>query len=172
VWRRDRWEAGRAGGLHRVNAPGLGGERDAIAHAGGEALSIPHHVAAQLVAAYASLTRRTGLARLVASALPFVPRAAAELLAPYAPPDEDFPRTRFAVIAQARRGFSSTQITVRGSDVYRTTAAITAWAAQRLASRGAGPVGMRAPGELFRCAPALRELVLAAGLELEPSFAA
>jgi short subunit dehydrogenase-like uncharacterized protein len=172
VWRRDRWEAGRAGGLHRVNAPGLGGERDAIAHAGGEVLSIPHHVAAQLVAAYASLTRRTGLARLVASALPFVPRAAAELLAPYAPPDEDFSRTRFAIIAQARRGFSSTQIIVRGSDVYRTTAAITAWAARRLASRGAGPIGMRTPGELFRCAPALRELVLAAGLELEPSFAA
>ncbi|HEY5938758.1 MAG TPA: saccharopine dehydrogenase NADP-binding domain-containing protein [Kofleriaceae bacterium] len=173
VWRRDRWEAGRAGAVHRVNAANLGGERDAIAFAGGDAISIPHHVAAQLVASYASLSRRaTGLARLVASALPFVPRGAANLLAPYAPPEDDYGRTRFAIIAQARRGFSTTQITVRGDDVYRTTAAITAWIAQRLAMRGAGPVGMRAPGELFHPAPALRELALAAGLEIEPSFAA
>lgn len=173
VWRRDRWEAGRAGAVHRVNASALGGERDAIAFAGGEAISIPHHVAAQLVASYASLSRRaTGLARLVASALPFVPRAAADLLAPYAPPEDDYARTRFAIIAQARRGFSTTQITVRGSDLYRTTAAVTAWVAHRLATRGAGPVGMRAPGEIFHPAPALRELAVAAGLEIEPSFAA
>jgi len=103
--------------------------------------------------------------------LPFVPRAAAGVLAPYATPDADLVRTRFAIVTQARRDFSSAQITVRGRDLYRTTAAITAWVALRLAERGPGPIGMRAPGELFRAEPALRALALAAELELEPSFA-
>jgi hypothetical protein len=62
------------------------------------------------------------------------------------------------------------QIVVHGNDLYRTTAAITAWSAQRLAERGAGPTGMRAPGELFRAEPALREIARAAGLTIEPSF--
>ena len=173
VWRRDRWEPGRAGQTRRVNVgPAFGGEREAITHAGGEAISIPHHVATHLVSTYASLTRRaTGLARLVAQALPLVPRGAAALLAPYTPPGEDFARARFAIVTQARRGFSSTQITLRGHDLYRTTAIVTAWIARQLATRGPGPIGMRAPGELFRAAPALRELAAAAGLVLEPSFA-
>ncbi|MEJ7597534.1 MAG: saccharopine dehydrogenase NADP-binding domain-containing protein [Kofleriaceae bacterium] len=172
VWCRDRWEPGRVGQTRRVNVgPALGGEREAIAYAGGEAISIPHHVATQLVTTYASLSRRaTGLARLVAHALPLVPRAAAGLLAPYAPPGDDLTRTRFAIVAQVRRGFSTTQISLRGHDLYRTTAIVTAWAARQLAARGAGPVGMRAPGELFRAAPALRELAREADLALEPSF--
>jgi hypothetical protein len=69
-----------------------------------------------------------------------------------------------------RRGFSAAQITVRGADPYRVTAVTAAWAARKLVARGAGPVGMRAPGELFRAAPALRELAAAAGLTIEPSF--
>ncbi|MDQ3369290.1 MAG: hypothetical protein M3680_28010, partial [Myxococcota bacterium] len=103
-------------------------------------------------------------------ALPLVPRAASQLLAPYAPPDTDYTRTQLAVIAQVRRGFSAAQIVVRGHDLYRTSAACTAWAARSLASRGVGPIGMRAPGELFRGAPALREIASHAGLTIEPSF--
>jgi len=174
VWRRDRWEAGRPGDHRHVNAgPALGGERDAIAYAAGDAIAIPRHVATNLAVTYASTTRRAataGALRLLARALPLVPRAASGLLAPYAAPDADYTRTQLAVIAQVRRGFAAAQIVVRGHDVYRTTAATTAWCALRLATRGAGPIGMRAPGELFRAAPALREIASLSSLTIEPSF--
>lgn len=174
VWRRDRWEDGRAGEHRAVNAgPALGGQRDAIAYPAADALTIPRHIAAKLVATYASTTRRAataGAMRLLARALPFVPRAASELLAPYASPDTDYTKTQFAVIAQVRRGFSAAQIIIRGHDMYRTTAAIAAWTARAIAARGAGPLGMLAPGELFRAAPALREIASVAGLTIEPSF--
>ena len=174
VWRRDRWESGRAGERHTVNAgPALGGQRDAIAYAASDALTIPRHVSASFVATYASTTRRAataGAMRWLARALPFVPRAASDLLAPYASPDTDYTRTQLAVIAQVRRGFSAAQVVVRGHDMYRTTAAIAAWVARAIAARGAGPLGMLAPGELLRAAPALREIASVAGLTIEPSF--
>ena len=173
VWRRDRWEPGRAGESRRINAGvALGGERTAIAHAGGDAMTVPRHVAANLVATYVSTTRRAAsgaLLRLLATALPLLPRAASELLVPYAAPDLDHARTQLAVVAQVRRGFSAAQIAVRGFDPYRITAIAVAWAARQLAVRGAGPIGMRAPGELFR-AQALRDIATAAGLTIEPSF--
>ncbi|MGN6108168.1 MAG: saccharopine dehydrogenase NADP-binding domain-containing protein [Kofleriaceae bacterium] len=174
VWYRDRWEAGRAGDHRRINAgPALGGERDAMAHVGGDAIAIPRHIATRFSGSYVSTTRRPGAAgamRWLARALPLVPRAAAELLAPYAPPDADYGRTRFAVVAQVRRGFSAAQIVVRGVDPYRTTAVVCAWVARALASRGAGPIGMRAPAELFRAEPALTQIATSAGLEIEASF--
>ncbi|MDQ3334591.1 MAG: saccharopine dehydrogenase NADP-binding domain-containing protein [Myxococcota bacterium] len=174
VWRRDRWENGRAGERRTVNAGlALGGQRDAISYPACDALTIPRHVSAKLVTTYASTTRHTaaaGAMRLLARALPFVPRAASELLAPYASPDTDYTRTQLAVIAQVRRGFSAAQVVVRGHDMYRTTAAIAAWIARVIAKRGAGPTGMLAPGELLRAAPALREIASVAGLTIEPSF--
>ena len=174
VWRRDRWEAGRAGEHRRVNAgAALGGERDALGYAGGDVVTVPRHIAANFVGTFISTTRNTGAQaalRLLARALPHVPRAASELLAPYAAPDTDYARTQFAVVAQARRGFAAAQIVVRGRDLYRTTAAITAWAASQLVTRTAGATGMRAPAELFRAEPALRELARIAGLTIEPSF--
>ncbi|HEY0991616.1 MAG TPA: hypothetical protein VGD80_31405, partial [Kofleriaceae bacterium] len=88
----------------------------------------------------------------------------------YAAADADYSRTRFAVVAQVRRGFASAQSVVRGCDLYRTTAAIAAWFALRLAERGAGPTGMRAPGELVRAEPALRAIARTADLTIEPSF--
>lgn len=176
AWHRDRWEPARPGEGRRVNAgPALGGERAAVAHAGGDAITIPRHIAAARVATYASATRREAAMsalRLLSRALPFVPRTAADLLVPYADPSADHARTRFAVVAQVRRDFEAVQIAVRGQDLYRTTARIAAWAALHLAARGAGPVGVCAPGELFRGAAALRELAAsaAAGLAIEPSF--
>lgn len=174
VWRRDRWETGRAGEHRAINAgPALGGQRDALAYPASDAITIPRHVSAHLVATYTSTTRRAaaaGAMRLLARALPFVPREAGQLLAPYAAPDTDYTRTQLAVIAQVRRGFSAAQIVVRGHDVYRTTAAIVAYVARVIATRGAGPLGMLAPGELLRAAPALREIASVAGLTIEPSF--
>jgi saccharopine dehydrogenase-like protein len=174
IWRRDRWEPGPAGDHRRINAgAALGGERDAQAFAGGDPITIPRHVAARSVASYLSTTRHAGAAtalRLLSRALPFVPRRAGELLVPYAEPGADYGRARLAVVAQVRRGFSAAQITVHGHDLYGTTAVIAAWSACRLAERAAGPVGMRAPGELFRAEPALRAIAHAAGLTIEPSF--
>jgi len=174
VWRRDRWEDGRAGERRRINAgPALGGERDAIGYAGGDVITVPRHVGARFVGAFVSTTRSPRASRalgLLARALPLVPRAATDLLAPYAAPDADYARTRFAVVAQVSRGFSAAQVVLRGHDLYQTTAVTIAWAARQLAAREVGPTGMRAPAELFRPEPALRELARRADLVLEPSF--
>lgn len=173
VWKRDRWE--QASSSHkRVNAGTLfGGERDAISFPGGDVLTIPRHVAARSVQTFVSTTRRAAAAaamRLVARALPLVPKKATELLAPYTPSEDEYARTCFAVVAQARRGFSAAQVVVRGHDIYQTSGAIAAWVARALVARPAGPVGMRAPAELFRPAAALQEIATAAGLAIEPSF--
>ena len=174
VWRRDRWETGRAGEHRRVNAgPAMGGERDAVGYAGGDVVTVPRHIATNLVTTYISTTRSAGASvamRLLSRALPLVPRSAGALLAPYAAPDTDYGKTSFAIVAQVRRGFSAAQVTVRGRDLYRTTAVLVAWAARQLVARAVGPIGMRAPAELFRARPALTELAKEAGLTLEPSF--
>jgi hypothetical protein len=174
VWYRDRWEAGRAGERRRVNVgAALGGEREVVGYAGGDALTIPRHVSAHRVASFVSVTRSTGASaalRLLSRALPLVPRSACELLVPYRDPDADYGRTRLAVVAQVRCGFQAAQIVVHGRDLYRTTAAVLAWSARRLVERTVGPTGMLAPGELFRGEPALREIARAADLTIEPSF--
>jgi len=174
VWRRDRWETGRAGEKRRINAgPALGGERDALGYAGGDVVTVPRHIATDLVTSYVSTTRSAGASaalRLLSRALPLVPRSASALLAPYAAPDTDYGKTAFGIVAQVRRGFSAAQVTVRGRDLYRTTAAIAAWSARQLVARAQGPSGMRAPAELFRARQALVELSREAGLTLEPSF--
>ena len=176
VWRRDRWEAGRAGESRRINAgPTLGGERTAVGYAGGEVITVPRHIATNLVTTYVSTTRSAGASaalRLLSRALPLVPRSASALLAPYAAPGTDYGKTTFAIVAQVRRGFSAAQVTVRGRDLYRTTAVLAAWSARQLVARAHGPIGMRAPAELFHARPALLELAREAGLTLEPSFGA
>jgi len=174
VWRRDRWEPGRAADKRRINAGSeMGGERDAIAHAAGDPITIPRHLAADLVTSYVSTTRDPAsglLLRVLSTAASFLPKTAQGVLAPYAPPEEELSRARFAVIAQVRRGFSAAQVTVRGRDLYTTTATIAAWCARMLATRKTGPSGMRAPAELFHAVPALRALAEIADLALEPSF--
>ena len=176
VWRSDRWEqVAPASQRRRINAGlEMGGDREVVSFPGGDVVTIPRHVAATQIQTFASTSRRpatmTAL-RLLARAMPFVPKRATDLLATYTPTTDEYARTRFAVIAQARRGFSSAQVTVRGQDLYRTSAVIAAWIARQLVARSTGLVGMRAPSELFRPEPALREVAEAAGLVVEPSFA-
>jgi uncharacterized protein YbjT (DUF2867 family) len=170
VWRRDRWEAGATGAHRRINAGAPFGERDAVGYAGGAALTIPRHLAAHDVATFVSTGKRAAALRLLARAAPLIPRAASALLAPYAEAGADYGRTAFAVVAQVRRGFAAAQVVVRGHDLYRTTARIAAYAADALAARGAGPIGMRAPGEILRAEPALRALATTGDLAIEPSF--
>src|SRR4051812_243430 len=111
VWRRDRWEPGRAGDHRAFNpGPALGGERDAVGYAGGAVITIPRHLAAQRVATFVSAARRPAAAaalRVLARAMALLPRAAGDALAPYAAPDTDYGATRLAVVATVRRGFSS-----------------------------------------------------------------
>jgi hypothetical protein len=175
VWRRDRWEPiANAAERRKVNAgPDMGGQRDAVSFPGGDVITVPRHVAAQTVQTFVSTTRSqaaTTALRLLARAMPLVPKRATDLFAPYQPHEEEYARTRFAVIAQARRGFSAAQIVVSGDDQYRATAGIAAWVARMLATREVGPIGMRAPTELFRPEPALREVAAIIGLSIEPSF--
>lgn len=176
AWRRDRWEQVALASEHRrINAGlELGGERDVVAFPGGDVITIPRHVSALKIQTFASTSRRAATMtalRLLARAVPFVPKRATDLLAAYEPREAEYARTKFAVIAQARRGFSAAQVTVRGHDLYRSAAIIATWIARQLVARSTGPVGMRAPSELFRPEPALREVAEAAGLVVEPSFA-
>jgi short subunit dehydrogenase-like uncharacterized protein len=175
VWRRDRWESSPpASERKHVNAgPEMGGVRDAASFPGGDVITVPRHIDARHVQTYVSTTRNpiaSTAMRLLARALPLVPRRATDKLAPYQPTDEEYARTRFAVIAQARRGFSAAQVVMRGDDQYRASAGIAAWIACELAQRGAGPLGMRAPSELFRAEPAIRAIAERIGLRVEPSF--
>jgi short subunit dehydrogenase-like uncharacterized protein len=176
VWRRDRWETVTPGvAKKRVNGGReMGGERDAVSFPGGDVITVPRHIAAQTVQTYLSMTRSqiasTAL-RLLARAMPLVPKRATDLLVPYQPAADEYARTQFAVVAQARRGFDAAQVVVRGTDQYRASAGIAAWVAQKLATRTTGPVGMRAPSELFRAPLALREVAASVGLTVEPSFA-
>jgi hypothetical protein len=175
AWRRDRWESvAVAAERRRVNAGAeLGGEREVASFPGGDVLSVPRHVAAQRVQTFVS-TSRSALAqralRWAARAAPFVPRAEA-LLAPYVPDEAEYARTRFAVVAQARREFAAAQVVVAGHDLYQGTATIAAWLARQLAARESGPIGVRALGELVRPVPALRELASIGNFTIAPSFA-
>lgn len=176
VWLRDRWESVRPAAERRTINAGLdmGGEREVVSYPGGDVITIPRHIDAAKVQTFASTSRSraaTTALRLVARAVPFLPKRATDALGTYEPDAGEYARTRFAIIAQARRGFSAAQVTVRGTDMYTTSAIISAWIARQLVARSTGPVGMRAPSELFRPEPALREVAEAAGLVVEPSFA-
>lgn len=174
-WRRDRWESiAPAAHKRAVNAgPEMGGMRDAVSFPGGDVVTVPRHVNALYVQTYVSTTRNpvtTRALRLLARAMPLVPKRATDLFAPYQPSEDEYARTRFAVVAQVRRDFDAAQVVITGEDQYRASAQIAAWIARHLAVRGAGPVGMRAPSELFRPAAALRAVADAVGLRVEPSF--
>jgi hypothetical protein len=171
-WRRDRWEACAVGERRPVDAgPGLGGPRVAMAFPGPDVISVPRTIAATTVQTYLSTTRHVAAATalgLLARALPHIPRGLSDLLAPTPMTDDAYPRTRFAVVAQARRGFAASQVVVSGRDLYRTSAEIAAFLATALADRGPGPVGMRTASELFHPAAALAAIADRAGLEIDP----
>jgi len=175
VWKRDRWETqAPAADRKHVNAgPEMGGVRDAASFPGGDVITVPRHVNARSVQTYVSTTRNavasTAL-RLFARALPFVPKKVTDVLAPYQPTDDEYARTQFAVIAQARRGFAAGQIVMRGQDQYRASAGIAAWVARELAQRASGPIGIRAPSELFRAEAAIHAVASLIDLRVEPSF--
>jgi hypothetical protein len=171
VWRRDRWEAIAPGAeRRRINAgTAMGGERDVVSFPGGDVITLPRHLAARQIQTYTSTTRSaaaTTALRVLARAMPLLPRRATDALATYTPADEEYARTRFAVIAQVRRDFAVSHVTAGGTDPYRTSAAVASWVARTLLARSSGPTGMLAPSELFRPGAALRELAASAQLSL------
>jgi hypothetical protein len=175
VWIRDRWESVRtASDRRQINAGSeLGGVREVVSFPGDDVVSVPRHIAAARVQTYLSTTRNaaaTTALRLLARALPFVPRRATELLAPYQPAEEEYARTRFAVVAKVRRGFELAQVVTSGHDRYRASAGVASWIAVQLSRRASGPLGMCAPSELFRAEPALRAVAPIIDLRIEPSF--
>lgn len=175
AWHRGRWEAVPSGSeRRRINAGAdMGFERDVVSFPGGDVITIPRHVAARRVQTFVSTSRRaatTTALRLLARAMPLLPRQATGVLAPYVPTLQEYARTRFCVVAQARRGADLAHVSVRGSDLYRTSAAVAAWVVRQLLARSEGPAGMRAPSELFVPRTTLLELAGAADLRIETSF--
>lgn len=174
MWRRDRWEAtGPAAQRRRIDAGDvMGGEREVLSFPGGDVITIPRHIASQSVQTFVSTSRRpaaTTALRLLARAIPVVPKRISDVLAPYVPEREDYARTHFAVVARAQRGSSTAQVTVRGADMYRVSAAVTVWIARQLLGRTTGPVGMRAASEVFHPQPALLQVAQTANLTVEMS---
>lgn len=175
MWQRDRWEAVAPAAQHRrINAGlAMGGEREVLSFPGGDVITIPRHIASRTVQTFISTSRHaatTTALRLLVRAIPVVSKRISEVLAPYVPERDEYIRTRFAIVASARRGNSSAHVTVRGSDLYRTSAAVAAWIARQLIARARGPVGMLAASELFHAQPALQQLAVAANVTVEASF--
>ncbi|MCE9578412.1 MAG: hypothetical protein K8W52_35120, partial [Deltaproteobacteria bacterium] len=179
VWQDGRWDPTAAGATRRtVNAgAALGGDRLAISAPGGEVVTVPRHIDVRRVATFASVTRSAWAMRaagLAARALPALGGALGSRMqrwAPAPPPSAALrAKARFAVIAQARRGFDTAEVAIHGADLYATAAAITAWLAVALAARGAGPSGVLAPAEVLVAGPALAALAAAADLDLVTSF--
>lgn len=175
AWRRDRWEAVAPGSeRRRVNAGStMGYERSVVSFPGGDAITVPRRVATQRVQTFVSTSRRsatTTALRWLARTMPALPKQVTDVLTPYVPTSEEYDRTRFAIVAQARRGATSAHVSVLGSNIYRTSANVAAWVVRQLLARTGGPTGMRTPAELFGPQRALAELALAADLRIETSF--
>ncbi len=181
IWQQERWDPiAPAAERRRVNAGAAhGGEREAVSFPSGEVITVPRHVDARRVQTYVSLTRGGWEARAARWASPLLPLLgrtgvpawlAAQV--PAAPPDDDArARAAFTVIARARRGFADAQVAVSGTDVYRVTATIAAWAAIELATRDDAPAGVRAPAEAFAPRATLETLAQQASLAVVTSFA-
>ena len=138
-------------------------------------ITVPRHVAARTVQTYrvddAQRRRerpRCGCSRARCRSCR---SARAQLLAPYQPDRRRSTRARsFAVVAQARRGFSAAQVVVRGTRSVSNDRRRSLRGSRGSSSRAyAGPIGMRAPSELFR-ARAGAARARASRLAIEPSF--
>ena len=138
AWRRDRWEAvAPAAERRRVNAgPRWAASARSASFPGGDVIT---RAASHRERSTSRRSRRRRAARaaqtalrLLARAMPLVPARATELLAPYDAGADEYARTQFAIVAQARRGFAAAQVVVRGRDLYPTTARIAAWCARQL----------------------------------------
>ncbi|HUQ01457.1 MAG TPA: saccharopine dehydrogenase NADP-binding domain-containing protein [Kofleriaceae bacterium] len=185
VWRAARWDATRPAVRGRDVDFGALGRRQARSFPAPEIITLPRHVAARIVDGFIALPDdpwARGLERLAplaGLASPF-----AGLLAPIletfvdptqVPDAEARAAARFAVVADARRGFEQARVRVAGHDVYALAAVTVAEAALTLAARAdddrdAPRAGVCAPSELALAGATLTELEAAGALELTTSF--
>jgi short subunit dehydrogenase-like uncharacterized protein len=179
VWRGDRWdETPLAGEPRTVNfGPELGGERPAMSFPSGEVITVPRHVDVRRVQTYVSLTRSRWLGavtRAAARAAPLIYRGPAgrlleESMTRVVSSRDEHARTRFGVVARARRRFVVAQVRVIGSDPYGLSATLCADAAVDLAMRGSDVVGACTPSEVWPAEASLRRLADAGRIAVDAS---
>lgn len=177
VWQGEQWDPVALGAEQRtINfGPELGGERPALSFPSGEVITLPRHVAARRVQTYLSLTRSRwvgSLARAASRIAPALYRGGAaamidQALARATTTGGDSTRTRFALIARARRRFSVAQVRVLGMDPYAVTGVLVADAAVDLAANDPRVVGVCAPAEVWPAEASLRRLVELVGVTIE-----
>ncbi len=179
VWTAGRWDPVRPGARQReVNFGPPLGSRTALSFPSGEVITVPRHVTARRVETLVAITGQRWLAAGLGLAAPLLgfmrgplPALLDGLADPHIIPDPvRRSAARFAVVAQARRGFEQTQVTVAGHDIYAVTAHLAASAAARLAVRTDGPVGVLAPSEVFPAAASLDALDAYGEITITTSF--
>jgi short subunit dehydrogenase-like uncharacterized protein len=177
VWQGEQWDPATLGGEQRTINFGaeLGGERPALSFPSGEVITVPRHVAARRVQTYLSLTRSRWVGALARAATRIAPtlyrtRAASlidQALAQVTTTGGDSSRTRFALIARARRRFTVAQVRVLGTDPYALTGELVADAVVDLAAHAPRATGACAPSEVWPAEASLRRLAETAGLTVE-----
>jgi short subunit dehydrogenase-like uncharacterized protein len=123
------------------------GERDVVEWGGTEPLTVPRHTTVQNVRSYVRasklVSRTAGLVRVAA---PLVRLTAS---VGRGPGERSRARSRFAVVAEARRASTGRRVTLTGSDPYGLTARLIARGAQALAAGEVRGAGALAPAEAF-----------------------
>ncbi len=175
TWSRGRWEpAALVAERALVSFPAPLGERLAISAPLPAAITIPRHIETAAVktlvaAGPASPGRKLALslAKAAAPALSALAASAAasevEALGPSRPTRRELERSRVAVVAEVKRGFSRSRVALAGADPYRLTAAVAAIAAPALRGRQ----GALAPAELIAPAEALGQLCERGDIEVD-----
>lgn len=173
-WRGGRWDEIRPGARTRSFDFGALGPRTASELPTVEAITVPRHTAARRVDTYVAPTGQPWVDRAIGAAAPLfrlVPGLAATVDAladPRRSPDEAaHAASRFAIVAEARRGDHAARVTIAGADVYATTAALCAQLARGLAGGALDGAGVLAPSQLIA---GERALAIATDLTITTSF--
>jgi len=175
-WRNRRWDPDRAGARARQFDFGVLGVRTARSFPSGEIVTTPRHIDVASIDSYATLGAAWAMYEQAGPLLALGGGVAGRMLGAMLAPLVDPTRlpttsartnTRFAVVAQARRGAEHAHVRATGIDIYRTTAVIVAEAALALATRDGGPTGVLAPSQAFGAAQRLRSLAHGGVIALE-----
>ncbi len=180
VWSEDRWVPSAPAAERRVInfAPGAG-ELPAVSFPSGEVITVPRHVATRRVQTFLALEDAPQLASLSSLMSPVLGLLAKSPLGSYAralagggpaaPSELDRHHNRFAIVAEARRGFHRERVAISGRDIYGVTAELIALGVHALCT-GAPAAGILAPAELADPDESLRALASRAELTVTTSF--
>jgi short subunit dehydrogenase-like uncharacterized protein len=133
------------------------GERDVVEWGGTESFTVPRHTNVRNVRSYVRasklVARSAGLARAFAPVMRLAGAVGR------GPSERSRAKSRFIVVAEARRPSSGRRVTLTGTDPYGLTAQLIARGAQALASGEVHGAGALAPAEAFDA----RELIAGLG---------